>query len=154
MDYNARMEDFYCDEVISGVTKVKTVFETDRVLAFHYTKPHWSVHIVVIPKAHIPDILSPDCDDKLLSELFSVIRRVAVDVTAKHGSCRIFTNLGDYQDSKHLHWHVSFGDPSLIVRRNKYDKLIKEAVEDHRLGKTKVLRTKKDIHDYVYRRHA
>lgn len=105
------MDDFYCDEVISGRVKVKTVFETDRVLAFHHTKPHWPVHIVVIPKAHIPNILSPDCDDKLLSELFSVIRRVGAEITAKHGSCRILTNLGDYQDSKHLHFHVSFGDP-------------------------------------------
>ncbi|MEK9143940.1 MAG: HIT domain-containing protein [Patescibacteria group bacterium] len=148
------MDDFYCDEVISGRTKVKVVFETDRVLAFHHTKPHWPVHIVVIPKTHIPDILSPVCDEKLLSELFSVIRRVAVNVVKEHGSCRIITNVGGYQDSKHLHWHVSFGDPSLIVRRNKYDKLIKEAVEDHRLGKTKVLRTKKDIHEFIYRRNA
>lgn len=148
------MEDFYCEQVISGRTKVKIVFETDRVLAFHHTKPHWPVHIVVITKAHIPDILSPQCDDKLLSDLFSVIRRVAADVTAKHGSCRILTNLGDYQDSKHLHWHVFFGDPSLIVRRNNYHKLIQDAIKDHRLGKTKVLRTKKDIHDYVYRRNA
>lgn len=110
--YNALMDDFYCDEVISGQTKVKAVFETDRVLAFHHTKPHWPVHIVVIPKTHIPDILSPECDDKLLSELFSVIRRVAADVTEKHGSCRILTNLGDYQDSKHLHFHISFGEPN------------------------------------------
>lgn len=103
------MEDFYCDQVISGLTKVKTVFETKRVLAFHHTKPHWPVHIVVIPKTHISDILSPKCDDSLLIELFSVIMRVAADVTAKHGSCRILTNIGIYQDSKHLHFHVSFG---------------------------------------------
>ncbi len=109
--YNGSMDDFYCDKVLSGRTKVKTVFETDRVLAFHHTKPHWPLHIVVIPKAHIRDILSPECDDKLLSELFSVIRRVAADVTAQHGSCRIITNAGDYQDSKHLHFHLLFGKP-------------------------------------------
>lgn len=109
--YTDFMEDFYCDEVISGKTKVKTVIEMDRVLAFHHTKPHWSVHIIVIPKTHISDLLSPAWDEKLFSELFTVIRRVASQVVKEYGSCRILTNLGGYQDSKHLHWHVSFGEP-------------------------------------------
>lgn len=148
------MEDFYCDEVISGKTKVKTIIETDRILAYHHTKPHWPVHIVVMPKTHIPDVLSPACDEKLISELFAVIRRVASRVVKEYGSCRILTNLGGYQDSKHLHWHVAFGEPKLNIRRNNYEKLIKEALEDYRLGKTKALRTKKDIHDFVYRRNA
>src|SRR3989344_2142821 len=110
--YNAFMDDFYCEKVLHGKVVVNKVFETDRVLALHHTKPHWPVHIVVTPKAHIPDILSPDCDDQLLGELFSVIRRIASDVTAKHGSCRILTNLGCYQDSKHLHFNLSFGEPN------------------------------------------
>lgn len=40
----------------------------------------------------------------------------------------------------------------LIIHENRYDQMVREAVEDHRLGKTKVLRTKKDIHEYL--RHA
>ncbi|MDP1721580.1 MAG: HIT domain-containing protein [Candidatus Gottesmanbacteria bacterium] len=107
------MDDYYCDEVLSGKTMVKKVFETDHVLAFHHTNPHWPVHIVVIPIIHIPDLLSLECDDQLLSELFSVIRRVAANVIKEHGSCRILTNIGGYQDSKHLHWHVIFGDAML-----------------------------------------
>lgn len=106
------MEDFYCDAIISGKTKVRMVVETDQVLAFHHTKPHWPVHIVVIPKTHIPDILSPACDECLLIELFTVVRSVAARVVKEHGSCRILTNLGGYQDSKHLHWHVVFGEPN------------------------------------------
>ena len=26
-------------------------------------------------------------------------------------ACRILTNLGEYQDSKHLHFHIASGDP-------------------------------------------
>lgn len=37
----------------------------------------------------------------------------------------------------------------LIIHENRYDQMVREAVEDHRLGKTKVLRTKKDIHEYL-----
>jgi len=46
--------DFYCDEALSGKTPVKVVLETEDVLAFHHTKPYWPVHIVVVPKVHIP----------------------------------------------------------------------------------------------------
>jgi histidine triad (HIT) family protein len=43
--------DFYCDEVLSGLTPVEKVAETESVLAFRHTRPYYPVHIVVIPKA-------------------------------------------------------------------------------------------------------
>jgi len=106
------IEDFYCEEVLSGRTEVRRVLETERVLAYHHTKPFYPVHIVVIPKRHIPSLLTlEEGDDDLLIELISVIKQVAAEVTAEHGACRVLTNLGQYQDSKHLHWHVAYGDP-------------------------------------------
>jgi len=103
-------EDFYCDEVLSGHTAVKVVRETDNVLAYYHTRPFWPVHIVVIPKRHISSLLTlAETDDPLLLELLRVVREVAQEVLAEHGACRVLTNLGNYQDSKHLHWHVSFG---------------------------------------------
>ena len=105
-------EDFYCDEVLSGRTAVKIVRETDNVLAYHHTRPFWPVHIVVIPKRHISSLLAlEESDDELLLELLAVVREVAKGVLEEHGACRVLTNLGKYQDSKHLHWHVSSGDP-------------------------------------------
>jgi histidine triad (HIT) family protein len=62
----------------------------------------------VIPKRHVSSLLTIE-DDALLLELLSVVREVAKEVLAEHGACRVLTNLGKYQDSKHLHWHVSFG---------------------------------------------
>jgi histidine triad (HIT) family protein len=103
-------DDFYCDEVLSGRTAVKIVRETTSVLAYHHTRPFWPVHIVVIPKRHISSLLTlEETDDVLLLELLRVVREVAGEVLAEHGACRVLTNLGKYQDSKHLHWHVSFG---------------------------------------------
>lgn len=43
-------EDFYCEEVLSGKTKVEKILETDNVLAYYHTRPFWETHIVVIPK--------------------------------------------------------------------------------------------------------
>ena len=104
--------DFYCDEVLSGRTPAKKVSETENVLAFHHTRPFYPVHIVVIPKRHIESLLSLDKDDdNLFLELFAVIRQVAAEIMKERGACRVITNLGEYQDSKHFHWHVVFGQP-------------------------------------------
>jgi len=103
-------EDFYCDEVLSGRTPVAVVHETGNVLAYHHTRPFWPVHIVVIPKRHISSLLTlEESDDALLRELLRVVREIAQKVLDEHGACRVLTNLGKYQDSKHLHWHVSSG---------------------------------------------
>ena len=105
-------DDFYCDEVLSGRTPVKKVVETDNVLAFHHTRPFYPAHIVVIPKRHISSLITLEAeDDDLLLELMGVVRQVAAAVVAEHGACRVITNLGEYQDSKHLHWHVASGQP-------------------------------------------
>jgi histidine triad (HIT) family protein len=100
--------DFYCDEVLSGNTEVTKVIETERVLAFHHTRPSYPVHIVVIPRQHVDSLLTLD-DDALLVGLMKVVRQVASSVVESHGACRVITNLGYYQDSKHLHWHVISG---------------------------------------------
>ena len=106
-------EDFYCDEVLSGRTPVDVVLETDSVLAYHHTRPYWPIHVVVIPKRHVSSLLAlQETDDQLLIELFRVIKEVANKVVRENGGCRVLTNLGQYQDSKHLHWHINFGEPS------------------------------------------
>jgi histidine triad (HIT) family protein len=82
------------------------------VLAFHHTRPFYPVHIVVIPKRHISSLISlTEADNDLLLELMLVVREVAAQVVSDYGACRVVTNLGEYQDSKHLHWHVASGQP-------------------------------------------
>ncbi len=105
-------DDFYCDEAISGRTHVDVVLETDEVLAFHHTRPFWPVHIVVIPKRHVPSLTDFGNEpEELLARVMKVVRTVAAQVEAEHGACRVLTNLGRYQDSKHRHFHVNSGMP-------------------------------------------
>lgn len=101
--------DFYCEEVFSGKTPVEKVLETENVLAYHHTRPFWPVHIVVVPKRHVASVLEVESD--LLIEIFDVIKKVAAQVFDEHGAARVLTNLGEYQDSKHLHFHINSGDP-------------------------------------------
>jgi len=105
-------DDFYCEQALSGRTPIDTVLETDDVLAFRHTRPFWPVHIVVIPKQHVPSLIDLGAgNEALLHKVLAVVRRVAEQVTREHGACRVLTNLGRYQDSKHLHFHVNSGDP-------------------------------------------
>ncbi len=103
--------DFYCQQVLSGRLPVEKVLETERVLAFYHTRPAYPVHLVVIPTIHVPSLvdLASEGDDLLL-ELLSVVRKLAAEVVRQHGACRVITNLGRYQDSKHLHWHIISGE--------------------------------------------
>ncbi len=103
-------EDFYCTQVLSGQTLVKKVLETSNVLAYYHTRPFWETHVVVIPKKHIQSLLTLEKNDEaLFLELFEVIRKVADQIVKEKGSARILTNLGNYQESKHLHFHVNSG---------------------------------------------
>jgi len=100
-------EDFYCDEVLSGNIEIERVYETDNVLAYYHTRPSYRVHIVVIPKKHIPSLTKIGKDDKnLFIELMDIVMLVAGKIENEYGACRVITNLGKYQDSKHLHWHI------------------------------------------------
>ena len=108
MDYDG--DDIYCDVIVPKKVPLNIVEETDYVLAYYHTKPSWPLHIVVTPKRHVESFLElSDTDPRTQRDLLEVVAKVASMVKAKQGACRILTNLGDYQDSKHLHFHIYFG---------------------------------------------
>ena len=105
------MSDFYCEEAIPRHTAIDVVLETDDVLAFHHTRPYWPIHIVVVPKDHVPSLTDlGEHSMDAVTKVMEVVREVAAGVEREHGACRVLTNLGHYQDSKHLHFHVAFGE--------------------------------------------
>lgn len=110
------VDDFYCAEVLSGRTAVETVLETEGVLAFRHTRPTFETHIVIVPKRHVSSLLDADLTEDELAELLRVARSVASEVLSATGACRLVTNLGVYQESKHLHWHVVSGQRLGSVR--------------------------------------
>lgn len=102
--------DFYCDVAIPNARQLRTVHDDERVLAYHHTRPYWDVHIVVVPKQHIGSLTTAGAaDEDQLRALFAVVQSVAREVEREHGAAAVLTNLGAYQDSKHLHIHVHSG---------------------------------------------
>lgn len=102
--------DFYCDKILKGHLDVPVYFENEQVFAFHHTHPLWENHVVLLPKKHIESLLTlEEADNELLLELMRTAKMIAEDFMKRFGACRVYTNLGDYQSSKHLHWHIGCG---------------------------------------------
>lgn len=104
--------DFYCDVAVPRAVELDVVHEDERVLAFHHTRPFWPVHVVVVPKRHIASLTSVTAEDEAdVRAVLRVVQQVARQVELAEGAAAVLTNLGRYQDSKHLHVHVTSGAP-------------------------------------------
>ena len=102
--------DFYCGRILKGLEEVQVHWENERIFAFHHTNPLWEHHIVLLPKKHIESLLTlEEVDNDLLLELVAAAKRIAAEFMASCGGCRVYTNLGNYQSAKHLHWHIGAG---------------------------------------------
>ncbi len=103
--------DFYCDVALKPDAPIEKIFENDRVLAFYHTKPFWEKHIVIIPKEHMWDVRHVE-DGQLFKELFEVARNILRTVPQSEldeKGAKILTNLGKFQDTPHLHFHIAIG---------------------------------------------
>src|SRR5207249_5465883 len=94
----AELPDPYCDAVLVGSIPVATVYETDRVWAFHHPRPSFDpVHIVLIPKEHVDSLVtlrSRDVDLQL--EVLHALSVLGEEVVRAHGECQMHVNLGHY----------------------------------------------------------
>jgi histidine triad (HIT) family protein len=105
-------DDFYCDVALPNVHLLDVVHDSEEVLAYHHTRPFWPIHVVVVPRRHIGSLTTVvPADEPVVRELLTVVQRVAAQVERAEGAAAVLTNLGRYQDSKHLHVHVSSGEP-------------------------------------------
>lgn len=103
--------DFYCGKILTGELAVPVCYENGHVFAFHHTNPIWEHHVVLLPRRHVESLISlEEADNDLLLELMRAARIIAADFMTRFGACRVYTNLGSYQSSKHLHWHIGCGE--------------------------------------------
>jgi histidine triad (HIT) family protein len=102
--------DFYCDKILKGRLDVPVYCQNELVFSFHHSNPIWEHHVVLLPKKHVESLVTlEEADNELLLELMRTAKKIASDIIALCGGARVYTNLGDYQSSKHLHWHIGGG---------------------------------------------
>lgn len=98
-------------KIIAGDIPSKKVYEDELILAFHDVNPQAPIHVLVIPKEHIPS-LDAVCSEnsKTVAHLFEKIPEIA-KALGLCGGYRLISNCGDdaCQTVKHLHFHIVGG---------------------------------------------
>lgn len=86
----------------------KIVYEDDEIMAFHDLDPKAPVHVLIIPKEHIPSM--DDVKDDhigLIGTLMVKVGEIAGQLGLENGY-RLVNNCGEdgMQTVKHLHFHL------------------------------------------------
>jgi histidine triad (HIT) family protein len=100
--------------IVTGDIPATQVHETDRILAFHDIDPQAPTHVLIIPKAHYPDVAAlAAADAALLGEVIDAARQVAAAEGVAETGYRVVFNTGVQagQTVPHVHGHVLGGRP-------------------------------------------
>ena len=104
------MDCIFC-KIIAGEIPSKKAYEDESMLAFYDINPQAPVHILVIPKEHIPSVDGVNAQNSaVVAKIFETIPKIAAEAGLTNGY-RVITNCGEdaCQTVKHLHFHILGG---------------------------------------------
>ena|SRR5690348_8223967 len=105
------MEDCLFCKIVAGQIPASIVYQDDDVIAFKDINPQAPVHILLIPRRHIPSMAEITAEDgSLLAKLFVTANQLAHENNLDSGY-RFVTNIGPHagQSVFHLHFHLLGG---------------------------------------------
>lgn len=105
------MTDCIFCRIVQREIPAKIVFEDDAALAFEDIRPEAPVHLLVIPKQHIPSLSEvTSTDQDLIGHLFAVAGNLARERNLEAGYRTVMNNgAGAGQTVFHLHVHLLGG---------------------------------------------
>ncbi|MDP9074582.1 MAG: histidine triad nucleotide-binding protein [Actinomycetota bacterium] len=98
--------------IVAGDIGSDQVLATEGTYAFRDIQPAAPVHVLVVPRRHIPDAAAVGpADGALLAEMFATAQRVAELERIADRGYRLVLNVGDdaLNSVSHLHLHVLGG---------------------------------------------
>lgn len=105
------MNDCIFCRIIAGDIPSAKVYEDELVYAFKDINPMAPVHILIVPKTHIPSCDGIDASNSaVVAHIFEVIPKIAAAKGLTNGY-RVVSNCGPdaCQSVKHLHFHLLGG---------------------------------------------
>ncbi len=99
-------------KIVNREIPADVVYEDDKIIAFKDIHPVAPVHLLIIPKAHIPSIDHLETKDKtLIGELFLTAQKIAREKGVDKTGYRLTFNIGKDagQTVDHLHLHLIGG---------------------------------------------
>lgn len=106
------MEDCIFCKIIKKEIPADIVYEDEEIIAFKDIQPAAPIHILVIPKKHIPSLVYLQKEDEaLIGRIYTVINEVAKGQGVKEKGYRVIVNCGEDggQEVGHLHFHLLAG---------------------------------------------
>jgi len=105
------MDCIFC-KVAAHDVPARTVFENERLIAFHDLFPQAPTHILIIPKTHYTTLNDvPASDSALLGEMMSTATQIAKDIGVDESGYRVVMNCkkDGGQSVYHIHLHLLAG---------------------------------------------
>ncbi len=105
------MDCLFC-KIANKEVPAEIVYEDDKFIAFNDIKPVTPVHLLIVPKKHIPSVDHlKSKDQRLMGELFLVAQKIARGKKLK--GYKLIINVGRPagQLIDHLHLHLLSGEP-------------------------------------------
>ena len=104
------MNCLFC-KIVAGEIPSSKAYEDDQILAFHDINPQAPVHILVIPKIHIPSVDGVNAENSaVVARIFEKIPEIAKSAGIENGY-RVISNCGPdaCQSVPHQHFHILGG---------------------------------------------
>ena len=101
-------------KIVNKELPAKVVYEDDLVMAFYDINPQAPVHILIVPKEHIPTVNDLEERHKeLIGHIFLVAKKIAQDMGFAENGYRILINCNrdGGQEIYHIHYHLFAGKP-------------------------------------------
>ena len=108
------MPDCLFCKIVAGDLPADRVMESERTIAFRDINPQAPLHVLVIPRAHLPDLAAvAQAGGGLLDEIAAQAHQVAVEAGIDSDGYRVVFNTGPQagQTVWHAHAHVLGGRP-------------------------------------------
>jgi histidine triad (HIT) family protein len=103
------MENCIFCKIVRGEIPSSKVYEDEMVYAFRDINPQAPVHVLVLPKKHMVNVL--ECDGETMQALLKAIQIIAKQEGVAEDGFRIVSNCGKNgaQSVNHLHIHLMGG---------------------------------------------
>lgn len=105
------MDCIFC-KIVEGSIPSKKAYENEHVLAFHDINPAAPVHVLIIPKKHIPTMNDVENADLfLIGEVHKAAQHIARELGIAESGYRLSNNCNKDggQEVFHLHYHLMGG---------------------------------------------
>ncbi len=106
------MDDCIFCKIIRGEIPARKIYEDETTVAFWDARPASPIHVLIVPRKHVPTLNDIPHGDQLVSHMSDVAKKLAVDLGVDQSGYRFFINVnrGGGQVVFHLHAHLVAGN--------------------------------------------